>query len=115
MAYPSVAVVILNWDGKSFLEKFLPSVLSSTYFNYKVIVADNASSDDSVSFLKSHFPQVEIINNPTNEGFAKGYNTALQQVKADYYVLLNSDVEVTPNWIEPVISSLTNVLFPILN
>ena len=103
MAYPSVAVVILNWNGKSFLEKFLPSVLSGTYSNYKVIVADNASSDDSVSFLKSHFPEIEVIINPTNEGFAKGYNTALQQVKADYYVLLNSDVEVTPGWIEPVI------------
>jgi GT2 family glycosyltransferase len=103
MAYPSVAVVILNWNGKSFLEKFLPSVLSGTYTNYKVVVSDNASSDDSVSFLKTHFPQVEIINNPTNEGFAKGYNTALQHVKTDYYVLLNSDVEVTPGWIEPVI------------
>jgi GT2 family glycosyltransferase len=103
MAYPSVAVVILNWNGKRYLEKFLPSVMSGTYANYKVVVADNASTDNSIDFLKSHFPQVEIIMNPSNEGFAKGYNTALQQVKADYYVLLNSDVEVNSGWIEPVI------------
>ncbi len=100
---PSVAVVILNWNGKKYLEQFLPSVLASTYTNKRVIVADNASTDDSVSFLKEKFPSVELIINPGNEGFAKGYNTALKQVKADYYVLLNSDVEVEPGWIEPVI------------
>ncbi len=100
---PSVAIVILNWNGRDFLKKFLPSVLASTYEHKKIIVADNASTDDSVEFLKAHYPQVEIIQNSSNEGFAKGYNTALKQVKADYYVLLNSDVEVTPGWIEPVI------------
>jgi GT2 family glycosyltransferase len=102
-AFPSVAIVILNWNGQHFLEQFLPSVLASTYANKRVIVADNASTDNSVTFLQQHFPQVEIINNPCNEGFAKGYNTALQQVLSDYYILLNSDVEVTPGWIEPVI------------
>ncbi|MBL7702792.1 MAG: glycosyltransferase family 2 protein [Ferruginibacter sp.] len=101
---PSVAIVILNWNGRKFLEKFLPSVLASTYTNKKIIVADNASSDDSVSFLKEHYPGVVIIQNSSNEGFAKGYNTALKQVETDYYVLLNSDVEVAPGWIEPVIS-----------
>jgi GT2 family glycosyltransferase len=100
---PAVAIVILNWNGKHFLEKFLPSVVASTYLNKKIIVADNASTDDSLIFLKQYFPQVEIIFNLTNEGFAKGYNTALQQVTADYYVLLNSDVEVTPGWIEPIV------------
>jgi GT2 family glycosyltransferase len=100
---PIVAIVILNWNGKRFLEQFLPSVISSSYLNKKVIVADNASTDDSIAFLQQHFPQVEILQNATNEGFAKGYNTALQQVTADYYVLLNSDVEVTPGWIEPII------------
>ena len=100
---PSVAIVILNWNGRHFLEQFLPSVTASTYINKRVIVADNASTDDSVLFLQQYFPQVEIINNPSNEGFAKGYNTALQQVDSDYYVLLNSDVEVTPGWIEPII------------
>jgi GT2 family glycosyltransferase len=101
---PSVAIVILNWNGRHFLQQFLPSVLASTYQNKIVIVADNASTDDSVTFLQQHFPQVQIIKNANNEGFAKGYNMALQQVKADYFVLLNSDVEVTPNWIEPIVS-----------
>lgn len=103
-AAPLVAIVILNWNGKNFLEKFLPSVVSSTYSNKLIVVADNASTDDSLVFLRKHYPTIKIIINTTNEGFAKGYNTALQQVQADYYVLLNSDVEVTPGWIEPVIA-----------
>jgi GT2 family glycosyltransferase len=100
---PSVAVVILNWNGRKFLEQFLPSVMASVYGNINVVVADNASTDDSVSFLKTTYPQIRIIENPSNEGFAKGYNSALQKVESDYYILLNSDVEVTPNWIKPVI------------
>jgi GT2 family glycosyltransferase len=100
---PSVAIVILNWNGRKFVEQFLPSVMASVYDNKRVVVADNASTDDSVSFLKTNYPQIEIIINSSNEGFAKGYNTALKQVQADYYVLLNSDVEVTPNWITPII------------
>lgn len=102
-AQPSVAIVILNWNGQAFLEQFLPAVLASTYENKTVIVADNASTDTSVAYLQSAWPQVRIIQNSVNEGFAKGYNTALKQVQSDYYVLLNSDVEVTPGWIEPVI------------
>src|SRR5688500_14284862 len=78
---PLVAIVILNWNGKSFLQKFIPSVIASTYPNKRVIVADNASTDDSLSFLSVSFPEVEVIRNDTNEGFAKGYNTALRQVK----------------------------------
>jgi len=101
---PSVAVVILNWNGRSFLEKFLPSVMDSGYAAQQVIVADNASSDDSIDFIKKNYPSIRIIINPGNEGFARGYNLALKQVTADYYVLLNSDVEVTPGWIAPVIS-----------
>ncbi len=101
---PLVAVVILNWNGKKYLEKFLPVLLASSYPNKRIIVADNASTDDSVNYLCAHFPSVEIICNTVNEGFAKGYNTVLKKVKADYYVLLNSDVEVTANWIEPVIN-----------
>mgnify|MGYP000055254657 CR=1 FL=1 len=100
---PSVAIVILNWNGKVFLEKFLPSVLASTYLNKRIIVADNASTDDSLSFLNIHYPEVEIIIHAKNEGFAKGYNDALAQVGSDYYVLLNSDVEVSEGWIEPII------------
>lgn len=100
---PEVAIVILNWNGRDFLEKFLPSVVASSYQHKRVIVADNASTDDSIVFLQTHYPQVEIIINPSNEGFAKGYNSALKQVRSDYYVLLNSDVEVSPGWIEPVV------------
>ena len=106
MSHLSVAVVILNWNGKHYLQQFLPSVLASTYSNLRVIVADNASSDDSVSFLKDSFPQVELLLLDENFGFAKGYNQALSQVAADYYVLLNSDVEVTPNWLEPLVDLL---------
>lgn len=99
---PEVAVVILNWNGKKFLEKFLPSVLASTYKNMRLVVADNASTDDSVLYLKANFPSVEIIIHTSNEGFAKGYNTALAQIKSDYYVLLNSDIEVKQDWLEPL-------------
>ncbi|MDQ2721572.1 MAG: glycosyltransferase family 2 protein [Bacteroidota bacterium] len=105
---PSVAVVILNWNGKHFLEKFLPSVMASDYGNFDVIIADNASTDDSVSFLKKYYPEIKILLIKQNEGFAKGYNTALKQITADYYVLLNSDVEVTAGWISPVISLMEN-------
>jgi len=109
---PSVAVVILNWNGKRYLQQFLPSVLGTTYGNCRFIVADNASSDDSISFLKAEFPQVEIIQLSQNHGFAKGYNEALKEVSADYFLLLNSDVEVTPNWIEPMVELLeTNALY----
>src|SRR6478672_9132551 len=104
IAPPEVSIVILNWNGRHFLEKFLPSVLASTYQHKRIIVADNASTDDSIQFLQRHYPQVEIIINNSNEGFAKGYNSALRKIETDYYVLLNSDVEVTPGWIEPVIS-----------
>ncbi|MBS1742926.1 MAG: glycosyltransferase family 2 protein [Bacteroidetes bacterium] len=100
---PSVAIVILNWNGKNYLEKFLPAVCASTYSNKRIIVADNASTDDSVKCIQEKFPSVEIIVNGANFGFAKGYNEALKKVSADYYVLLNSDVEVTATWIEPVI------------
>ena len=103
---PLVAVVILNWNGKHYLQKFLPSVLSTNYPNYKVIVADNASTDDSIYFLKNTFPKIEINALEKNVGFAKGYNEALKNVDADYYVLLNSDVEVTSNWLQPIIDLL---------
>ena len=103
LIFPSVAIVILNYNGKHFLEKFLPSVLASTYPNKRIIVADNDSKDKSIEFLKSHFPSVELILNNYNYGFAGGYNKALSKVKADYFLILNSDVEVTPRWIEDMI------------
>ena len=110
MAVPTVAIVILNWNGRSYLERFLPFILPTLSENEHLWVADNASSDGSVDFLSEHFPSVHILQNPENEGFAKGYNTALKQISADYYVLLNSDVEVTPNWIQTVIQLMESDL-----
>ncbi len=100
---PSVAVVILNWNGKKYLERFLPFILSSTYENMEVFLADNASTDDSVDFVQTHFPTVKILINKTNEGFAGGYNWAMQHINHEISVLLNSDVEVSKGWIEPVV------------
>ena len=98
-----VAVVILNYNGKAFLEKFLPNVIENSSDAAEIIVADNKSTDDSVDFMRNNFPNIRLILNDFNGGFATGYNLALRQVEADYYVLLNSDIEVTPHWIEPVI------------
>ena len=103
---PKVSIVILNWNGRKFLEQFLPSVLSTNYDNYEVIVADNGSIDDSVSFLEKQYPGIRLIRFTENYGFAKGYNEALKQVQGDYYVLLNSDVEVQPGWLQPMINLL---------
>ena len=102
MPSPKVAVVILNWNGKKFLQQFLPSVLSSTYSNYEIIVADNGSSDDSVAFMEATYPAIRLIRFSTNFGFAGGYNEALKLIEADYYALLNSDAETQPGWLEPM-------------
>jgi GT2 family glycosyltransferase len=101
---PLVAIIILNWNGKNYLEQFLPSVLASTYLPLNIVLADNASTDDSIVFVRTHYPQITIITLSQNFGFAKGYNEALKKVKADYYVLLNSDVAVSSGWIEPIIA-----------
>lgn len=100
---PKVSIVILNWNGQAYLQRFLPSVLATRYGNCEIIVADNGSTDNSISWLREQHPGVRVIIMPQNGGFAKGYNDALKQVAADYYVLLNSDVEVQPGWIAPVI------------
>ncbi len=102
-----LAIVILNWNGKHFLEQFLPSVITHSE-NAKIIVADNASTDDSVSFVRQHYPQIEIIINESNGGFAKGYNDALKHVSSPYYLLLNSDIEVSPDWLKPLIHAMNN-------
>jgi GT2 family glycosyltransferase len=99
-----VAVVILNYNGINYLEQFLPGVCLHSIPYADVWVADNASTDASVAYVKANFPQVKLVVNAENGGFAKGYNDALAHIEADYYVLLNSDVEVTANWIKPVIS-----------
>lgn len=97
------AIVILNWNGRKFLQEFLPLVLSNSGNSAEVIVADNASTDDSVAWMQAHYPNVRLILNKENGGFAQGYNDALKQVDAEYYILLNSDIEVTPNWVDPVL------------
>ena len=101
-----IAVVILNWNGKKMLEKFLPSVIEHSSPVAEVIVADNGSTDDSMEFLHTSYPTLRTIQLDKNYGFAGGYNRALAQVDADYFILLNDDVEVTQHWIEPVIEQL---------
>lgn len=98
-----LAIVILNWNGKDHLKNFLPSVFTTSYHDYEVYVVDNGSTDDSLQWIRKDFPQVKIIELNENYGFAKGYNLGLQQINAEYFVLLNSDVEVTPGWVEPII------------
>ncbi len=102
-----IAVVILNWNGKKLLEQFLPSVVKNSP-EATVYLADNASSDDSISFVTSEFPTIKIIKNAWNFGFAQGYNEALKEVDAEIFALVNSDVEVTPNWLQPIIETFQN-------
>jgi len=106
-----VAIVILNWNGKKFLQSFLPSVVrNSSLPEVEIYVADNGSTDDSVSYTQQKFPETKIIQLDKNYGFAEGYNRALNQIDATYYCLLNSDVEVTTNWLHPIISLLESDL-----
>lgn len=102
-----IAVVILNWNGVKLLEQFLPSVIQYSP-EADIYVADNASTDDSIAFLKSHFPSIGIIENKQNFGFAKGYNEALKYIDAEIYALVNSDIEVTENWLNPIIDAFEN-------
>ena len=101
-----VAIVILNWNGQAMLSRYLPSVLQYSRDEAVVYVADNASTDDSVEMLQKHFPEVRRILLEQNWGFAEGYNKALQQIEAEYYLLLNSDIEVTHHWLTPMIEYL---------
>src|ERR1700744_2599203 len=100
---PTIAIVILNFNGRKYLQQFLPFVTATTCPGAEVIVADNASTDDSLDFLREHYPRMRVIVLDRNYGFAGGYNAALGQVESDYYVLLNSDVEVSPGWLEPIL------------
>lgn len=97
------AIVILNWNGRKLISEFLPSIVKYSYSIADIYVADNASNDDSVVFIQENFPEVSIISNPSNGGYAKGYNDALKHIKADIYCLINSDVEVTENWLSPIL------------
>jgi len=100
----STAIVILNWNGEKYLQQFLPVLIENTSMSdVEIIVADNASTDSSMTILKDKFPTIRTIQLDKNYGFAGGYNKALTQIVADYYVLLNSDVEVTSGWLKPLI------------
>lgn len=102
-----VAVVILNWNGRALLEKYLPSVVKNTNDSLaKIYVADNASQDDSLAFLKARYPLIETIGLDKNYGFAEGYNKALASLEEEFFVLLNSDVAVAPFWIEPIVEQM---------
>ena len=103
-----VAIVILNWNGRILLEKFIPTLLKYSRIEADIYVADNNSSDDSIQYLRSNFPEIKIIKNEENGGFAKGYNDALKHVDADVYALVNSDIEVTKDWLAPVIEQFEN-------
>ena len=96
----------MNWNGRKFLEEFLPGVIAHSQNIAEIIIADNNSSDASLEYLKKNHPQIRTIKLDDNFGFARGYNLARKQIAADYYVLLNSDIEVTPNWIKPVIEMM---------
>ncbi len=104
MSNPSVAAVIIHWNKRELLEQFLPSVVKSTYANLQIILADNHSDDDSIAWVNKNYPMVQTLVLDQNYGYAGGYNHALKEIKADYYVLLNNDVMVNPSWIEPIIT-----------
>lgn len=99
----SVAIVILNYNGRHYLEKFLPNIIRYSQ-GYDIWVADNASTDQSIEWLNEQYPELKTLLISENKGYAGGYNEALKRISSDYYILLNSDIEVTENWIEPVIS-----------
>jgi GT2 family glycosyltransferase len=103
---PAVTIVILNWNGKGFLEQFLPSVMFTTYPNFKVLVVDNGSLDDSVDFVKTHYPAINLLPLDKNHGFTTGNNKALPYIDTPYFVLLNNDVEVAPGWLEPLVDMM---------
>ncbi|MGC8866415.1 MAG: glycosyltransferase family 2 protein [Bacteroidales bacterium] len=98
-----VAVVILNWNGRAFLRQFLPGVIRHSAHIADIVVIDNGSTDDSIACLRENFPEVKVMDNTQNLGFAGGYNKGLEKVDNEYYILLNSDIEVTEGWIEPLL------------
>lgn len=103
--YKDIAIVILNWNGQKFLEQFLPTLIKFSA-DARIIVADNYSTDESVSFIQHNFPQAELVLNKENGGFAKGYNDALKQISAKYFLLINSDIEVSENWLNPLFQAI---------
>ena len=104
---PVAKIVILNWNGAGHLRRFLPSVVAAAPEGVEVVVADNGSTDDSVAILAAEFPTVSVLRMDANYGFAGGYNRALEQIEADYYLLLNSDIETPPGWLGPILDCLS--------
>jgi GT2 family glycosyltransferase len=102
------AIIILNWNGQKLLQQFLPSIVNFSAKEAEIYIADNASTDDSIKYIRANFSTVKIIENTTNGGYAKGYNDALQTIAADIYCLINSDVQVTKNWLKPVLEVFKN-------
>lgn len=100
---PSVAILILNWNTSHYLQRFLPAVINTTYPDKEIYVIDNASTDDSLIVLDKAFPSVKVLRMDKNIGFAAAYNVAIKQINADYFLILNSDLETTPGFIEPII------------
>ena len=103
-----LAIVIINWNGIKLLKKFLMPLTTHNNNENEIYVIDNNSSDDSINYIKSNFPTIKIIENPKNYGYAKGYNEGLKKINADILCLLNNDVEVTQNWITPIINEFKN-------
>ena len=99
----NTAVVVLNWNGINWLKKFLPILIEKSK-DVNIYIADNASTDNSVEYVNDNFPNVKVLKNFSNEGYAKGYNDALETLKEEFFVLINSDIEVTDNWIKPIIN-----------
>lgn len=104
------AVAILNWNGQQLLEKFLPDVIAHTAHLAEIVVIDNGSTDNSVSWVEQNHGEVTIVKNGENKGFSSGYNSGLKAIECDLFILLNSDVQVTPGWIEPLIAVFSNEL-----
>ncbi len=102
------AIIILNWNGEKLLEQFLPSVVEFTAKQADIYIADNNSTDNSIDFITENFPSVKIIKNAINGGYAKGYNDALKHIDADIFCLINSDIEVTENWLNPILNEFEN-------
>lgn len=103
---PAVALIVLNWNGRSFLEKFLPSLLATRYPDFTIYVADNGSTDGSLTLLRTRFPEVQILDFQENHGFTVGNNKALEHIDTEYFALVNSDIEVDSNWLMPLVETL---------
>lgn len=102
-----IALVILNWNGEKLLQTFLPKMITNSP-EAEIVIVDNASEDNSVAYVETTFPEVTIIKHAKNYGFAKGYNKALAKIKADVFCLINSDIEVTPGWLNPICKHYKN-------